>query len=58
MCDIAKNCWNCKYRCEVDVLGRTEVGCVEDYGATRLRVVLVPGDEAARECDAWEMEEE
>ena len=58
MCDLAKNCWNCKYRCEVDVLGRTEVGCVEDYGARRLRVVLVPGDEATRECDAWEMEEE
>ena len=40
------------------MLGRTEVGCVEDYGAKRLRVVLVPRDEALRECEAWEMEEE
>lgn len=58
MCDIAKNCWNCKYRCEVDVLGRAEVGCVEDYGARRLRVVLVPRADADSPCDEWEMEDE
>lgn len=40
------------------MLGRTEVGCVEDYEARRLRVVLVPRADADKPCDEWEMEDE